>query len=52
VIGTAVDEDKIAVQLYGNIEELDTIYVRLSDYEDVDVLNKIKNVDGSDSGLD
>lgn len=29
-----------------------TNYVLVSDYEDTDVLNKIKNVDGSGSGLD
>ena len=29
-----------------------TGYVAISDYEDSDVLNKIKNVDGSGSGLD
>jgi len=30
----------------------DSDYVKLADYEDADVLNKIKNVDGSGSGLD
>jgi len=30
----------------------DSTYVKLSDYEDSDVLAKIKNVDGSGSGLD
>lgn len=30
----------------------DSNYVKLSDYEDLDVLNKIKNVDGTGSGLD
>ena len=30
----------------------DSVYVKLEDYEDQDVLNKIKNVDGSGSGLD
>lgn len=30
----------------------DTAYVKLTDYEDADVLTKIKNVDGSLSGLD
>lgn len=30
----------------------DDRYVQLSDYEDLDILDKIKNVDGSGSGLD
>lgn len=32
--------------------DLDIRYVQLTDYEDADVLNKIKNVDGAASGLD
>ena len=30
----------------------DTRYVQLTDYEDIDVLNKVKAVDGENSGLD
>ena len=32
--------------------QLDSQYVKVSDYEDLDVLAKIKNVDGTGSGLD
>ena len=41
---------EIAVEnLSGSV---DATYVKLVDYEDLDVLNKVKNVDGAGSGLD
>lgn len=59
-------EDQLSVATATNADKLDNLdasdfattththtgYVATSDYEDLDVLNKIKNVDGSGSGLD
>jgi len=54
--GSGLDADKLdghdASYFAPSSHNHDSRYVKLSDYEDSDVLAKIKNVDGSGSGLD
>ena len=44
--------DNLDASEFATINHTHTGYVATSDYEDLDVLNKIKNVDGYESGLD
>lgn len=52
VTGKILSDSTYAPSDFSTTAHIHTGYVATSDYEDLDVLNKIKNVDGYESGLD
>lgn len=52
VTGKILSDSTYAPDDFATVAHAHTSYVATSDYEDLDVLNKIKNVDGYKSGLD